>query len=68
MREIPSDEDVRSALRALTYSQIVRLAALSDVPFRSLLKIRGGEIVSPRLATARKFWPHIAAAGRWRKA
>lgn len=60
--QIPSAEDVRTALEPLTLKQIDRLAALSGVSAPTLVKIKYGQTEKPGLDTVRAFFDHIAAA------
>lgn len=59
---IPASPEVRSALKALTYEQLARLATLADVGFGTLVKIRSGTTKNPGIDTVRKFLPHLRAA------
>ena len=59
---LPSAAEVRAALQPLTRKQLIRLAALSGVPFTTLQKIARGDTVDPRLDTVREFLPHITAS------
>jgi len=46
-------------LAPMTTAQLHELAALSDVPFHTLLKIRSGITDNPRIDTVHKFLPHL---------
>lgn len=59
---LPSAAEVRAELSGLSRQQLLRLAALSGVPFTTLQKIARGETADPRLDTVREFMPHIVAA------
>jgi predicted transcriptional regulator len=61
---IPSAADIRDQLGGLERRQIEELARLSDVPFRTLWKIRSGETLNPGIDTVLKFVGHIRAARR----
>ena len=56
MEQLPSPDDVRSALKPLTGPGLQQLAERSGVPFHTLLKIRDGQTTNPRLGTVRQFW------------
>jgi transcriptional regulator with XRE-family HTH domain len=56
----PSASEVRAALEALSYAQIVRLAGISGVPMTTLWRLRSGETENPGIETVRKFAEHIA--------
>jgi hypothetical protein len=60
---IPSAAEVRAALSPLSRQQLVRLAAMSGVPFTTIQKIARGDTSDPRLDTVRGLLPHIQAAG-----
>jgi predicted transcriptional regulator len=64
--KIPSAAEVRADLARLDRPQIIELERLSDVPFRTLWKIRSGETQNPGIDTVRKFVDHIRAAMRVR--
>ena len=59
-KAIPSIAEVRERLAALTRPQLVELSEKTGAPFHTLLKIRRGETLDPRLETVRAVWPHIA--------
>jgi predicted transcriptional regulator len=59
--DIPTPEQVRAELAALSYSQLLRLAEVSGVPFGTLQKVARGDTPNPRLNTVRGVWPHLAA-------
>lgn len=56
---IPTAEQVRTRLQALSHGAIRKLAATSGVPFTTLWKIRIGETGNPGVETVRKFWPEL---------
>jgi len=58
---LPSAAEVRAALVPLSRQQILRLSALSGVPFTTVQKVQRGETADPRLDTVRAFLPHLAA-------
>jgi hypothetical protein len=58
---LPSAAEVRAALVPLSRQQIIRLSALSGVPFTTIQKVQRGETADPRLDTVREFLPHLAA-------
>jgi len=60
--EIPSAEEVKTALQDLTYAQMRQLSRLSGVAFTTLWKVRAGETLNPGLETVRALLPHIAQA------
>lgn len=65
---IPSAAEVRRALEALSYAQIVTLAERSGVPFNTLWNIRKAHTTKPGLDTVRAFMPHIKAVSEPAKA
>jgi len=56
---IPNGDEVVAMLAPMTTAQLHELAALSDVPFHTLLKIRSGITDNPRIDTVHKFLPHL---------
>lgn len=63
---LPSADEVRAALKALTIRQLRHLADLSGAAEATLIKIRYGQIENPGLDTVGAFWPHVAAAAAYR--
>jgi hypothetical protein len=61
VNSIPSAADVRRRLNLLSRKQLLELAAKSDVPFHTLVKIKRGETLSPQLETVRQFWALLGA-------
>jgi hypothetical protein len=57
---IPSVDEIRGSLLALSLDQLVRLGELSGVPLPTLSKIRYGQTLNPGIETVRRFAPHIA--------
>jgi hypothetical protein len=62
MLSCPSIEEIQAALWPLTTAQLMWLAAKCGVGFSTLVKIRLGFILNPRIETVRAFSPHIKAA------
>lgn len=58
---VPSTEDVRAGLAALSQAELVDLSSRSGVPFSTLSKIRYGHTPNPGLDTVRKFF-HLLPA------
>jgi transcriptional regulator with XRE-family HTH domain len=59
---IPSTEELRSRLRALTPGQMRALAAFSGISVHTLIKIANGQTANPGIDTVRAFEPYIRAA------
>lgn len=57
---IPSIQEVRQALLALTREEVRGLCAATEMPFTTVLKIRGGQTTDPGLETVRAIWPHLS--------
>lgn len=57
--QIPSAEEVRTALRSLGRGQMQELADKSGVPVTTLSNIRNSSKQGPTVDTLRKFWPHL---------
>jgi transcriptional regulator with XRE-family HTH domain len=58
---IPSADEVRTALAPLTLKGLDALAELSGVPATTIYKIKRGETKNPGVETLRLFMPHIPA-------
>jgi hypothetical protein len=59
---IPSTEELRLRLQALTPGQMRALAAFSGISVHTLIKIGNGQTTNPGLDTVRAFEPYIRAA------
>lgn len=57
---IPSAEEVRHRLQAMTHAQVQELSSKSGAPFTTIWKIRSGETSDPRVTTVRAIWPHLS--------
>lgn len=62
MSALPSAAEIRERLKRLRYGSLTRLADLSGVPHRTLVKIRAGETMNPGIDTVRAFEPYIEEA------
>ena len=58
--KIPTAAEVRAILAPMGNPDLQRLAQLSGVPFHTLLKVRSGETMNPRIDTVRQFLPYVA--------
>lgn len=56
---LPTSDDVRQRLAAMTHAELTQLAKDCKVPFTTLWKIRDGTTKDTRLDTLRKFWPTV---------
>jgi hypothetical protein len=56
---IPTGADIRALLRPHRQADILELAALSKVPFKTLLKIKYGATVNPGINTVAQFYPTL---------
>lgn len=61
---LPTVGVIRGALERLNMKQLEHLSELSNVPFRTIYKIRRGETENPGLVTVAAFLPHIRTAKR----
>ncbi len=59
MNPIPTPQDVRDKLSALSHAQVLALAERTAVPFTTLWKVRTGETKNPRLETVFAIWPEL---------
>jgi hypothetical protein len=59
---IPSTEELRARLRALTPGQMRALATFSGISVHTLIKVANGQTTNPGLDTVRAFEPHISRA------
>lgn len=57
---IPSTDQIRAQLSALSLAQVERLAEASGVPQSTLIKIRYGQTANPGIETVRLFLPHLS--------
>lgn len=57
--QIPPVSTVKAELEALSHASMQRLAAIAEVPFTTIWKIRDGTTGNPGLETVGKFWPHV---------
>jgi hypothetical protein len=58
---IPTHQEVRDRLGALSTRARAALSKLSGVPPQKLKNIRLGVEADPRLSTLHQFWPHLDA-------
>jgi len=56
---MPTVDEVKAALAALSHAQIQELAVLSGVPFMTLWNVRKGTTENPGLKTVNKFLPFV---------
>jgi len=64
---IPSPEELRKRLNALSYAEVKALCERRRVPFTTVWKLRSGETEDPRLETVRAIWPDLQATKRSRR-
>lgn len=57
--DIPSTDELRLRLKAMTLHQMSALAAASGVPYPTLYKIRYKQTLNPGIETVRQFLPHL---------
>jgi len=57
--QIPQASLIRENLQKLAAYQLRSIAAKSNVPFTTLLKIRSGETKNPGIETVRAFFPYL---------
>lgn len=57
--KIPPFSVIKNRLEELNQADIQRLADRSNVPFTTLLKIKGGQTPNPRFNTVAQFAPHL---------
>jgi predicted transcriptional regulator len=56
---IPSAQEVRAKLQALSPTTLEALAQRSKVPLSTLVKIKYGQTDNPRIDTVRAIWPEL---------
>jgi len=60
--KIPPFSVIKNRLDQMNQADIQRLAIRSEVPFTTLLKIKGGQTPDPRFSTVARFAPHLHKA------
>lgn len=59
MTTVPTPEQVRLLLSAMSHAQVLALSDKAGVPFTTLWKVRTGETKNPRLETVCAIWPEL---------
>lgn len=57
--KIPPTSEIMGRLKALSLTDVQALAATSEVPLTTLLKIRSGVTTNPGIETVRRFAKHF---------
>lgn len=57
--QIPTCADIRALLQPYSQAELLELAELSKVPFKTVLKIRYGSTVNPTLNTVVTLYPTL---------
>jgi hypothetical protein len=57
--EIPSADQVRQRLLAMSWAEVRDLCARTDAPFTTVWKVRCGETTNPGIETVRRIWAHM---------
>jgi transcriptional regulator with XRE-family HTH domain len=66
--QIPSAQEVRQRLLALSWSQLRDICERTGAPFTTVWKVRSGETSNPGLETVRLIWPDLKAPKRTKQA
>jgi len=66
--ELPTVQEIREGLEALSFAEMKSLCEQCRVPFTTAWKLRTGVTTDPRIETVRALWPLLKPATTKRKA
>jgi hypothetical protein len=57
--ELPTVQEIRESLEALSFAEVKSLCEKCSVPFTTAWKLRTGVTTDPRIETVRALWPDL---------